>query len=82
MTTKLTRQAPLLIAWLVAGGAVLTHGTAQAANSELANSESANLSVCIDTASDSAARDQKVAEAVAHRERRAARRRAFQRRRR
>jgi len=45
-------------ALLVAGGAVLTHGAAAAGN----------LSVCIDQSSASAARDQKLAEAVARRE--------------
>jgi mono/diheme cytochrome c family protein len=48
----------LFAALLVAGGVVLTHGAAAAAN----------LSVCIDQSSASAARDQRVAEAVARRE--------------
>ncbi len=61
MKTNSTRQA-LLASCLVAGGVVLAHGTASAATMP------GNLSVCIDTASASAARDQKVAEAVAHRE--------------
>jgi mono/diheme cytochrome c family protein len=48
----------LFAALLVAGGVVLTHGIAGAAN----------LSVCIDQSSASAARDQTLAEAVARRE--------------
>ena len=61
MKTNSTRQT-LMASCLVAGGVVLAHGTALAGNMP------GNLSVCIDTASASAARDQRVAEAVAHRE--------------
>jgi mono/diheme cytochrome c family protein len=56
MTRRVAGQ--WLAAWLVACGAVLTHGAASAAG----------LSVCIDQSSASAARDQRLAEAVARRE--------------
>jgi mono/diheme cytochrome c family protein len=56
MNRRFSKQS--VAALLVAGGVVLMHGAASAAN----------LSVCIDQASATAARDQKLAEAVARRE--------------
>lgn len=56
--THQTKRALAIYSWLVVAGTVLTHGTASATT----------LSVCIDSASATAARDQHLAEAVAKQE--------------